>query len=282
MCGDVLWFEKQQRLSILFCIVRFYIKIYSIIQVFFAFLLKYLHFFAFLGMLSRMCCLLFEAVMLLRGIRSFVKRKGRSSVSTIDKEALMSKYGVSNATFSQTAPLILEIGFGMGDPLLTMAKENPDYHYIGAEVHEPGIVKLLSRIVKEDVSNITIFEGDVVPFLREAIPNGALSGVQIFFPDPWPKKRHHKRRLIQPDFVTLLVDKLVTGGFIHLATDWEDYANHMLTVMNEAPSMRNLSMDNTFIERPLNRPLTKFEERGIRLGHGVWDLKYIKQSVTPA
>ncbi|ALO47592.1 tRNA (guanosine(46)-N7)-methyltransferase TrmB [Pseudohongiella spirulinae] len=217
-----------------------------------------------------------------RPLRSFVIRAGR--LTTSQKEAL-DKYWVDyvieqtkqlldpEQVFGRKAPLVVEIGFGMGDSLAEMAMANPDKDYIGIEVHRPGVGKLLNTIAVNEITNLRIYCHDAVEILRDCIADHSLAGVQIFFPDPWHKKKHHKRRLIQPAFVEKLTAKLQPGGFIHLATDWQHYAEHMLEVMQANPALHNTAGADTWASHT-GRPETKFERRGHRLGHGVWDLVY--------
>jgi len=196
-------------------------------------------------------------------------------------ESLFPKYGVEFKQqpldlirlFERTAPTVLEIGFGMGDTLATMAMDDPDTNYIGIEVHHPGVGSLLATIEEKSINNIRTFCHDAVEVLEQAIPDQSLDGIQIFFPDPWPKKRHHKRRLIQSAFVDLLAKKLKPKGTLHFATDWKNYAEWIEEVMAEARSFSRLP-ENT----PHQRPTTKFEKRGLKLGHGVWDMIYIKNN----
>lgn len=180
--------------------------------------------------------------------------------------------------FPNRSPLILEIGFGMGDSLAKMAANNPENNYLGVEVHPPGVGSILNLIAEQKLSNIRIFHADAVQLLQQFIANESLAGVCLFFPDPWHKKRHHKRRIVNPDFVHLLQQKLQADGFFHMATDWENYAEHMLDVMQKNLHFVNQSRDNSYIERPDWRPETKFEKRGVRLGHGVWDLLFRKKN----
>ena len=167
---------------------------------------------------------------------------------------------------------MLEIGFGMGDATARIAAEQPDTGFLGVEVHEAGVGALLRRIGELGLANLRIVRHDAVEVLRQMVAPGALAGVHLFFPDPWPKKRHHKRRLVQPPFVHLLAERLAPGGHVHFATDWQPYAEQMLQVLSEAPLLQNTS--DGFAERPAYRPLTKFESRGLQLGHGVWDLLF--------
>lgn len=221
----------------------------------------------------------------LRTIRSFVLRTGRM---TPGQERAFAEHwpqkGLQRAdgmldyarVFGREAPVVLEIGFGMGASLVEMAKAAPDRDFIGIEVHRPGVGKLLHAMAEQGVDNIRVYCDDAVEVLQQCIPDSSLACVQIFFPDPWHKKKHNKRRLIQPEFVQQLRRKLQAGGVIHLATDWQDYAEQMLAVMSAAAGFRNLH--EGYAPRPESRPLTKFEKRGERLGHGVWDLLCEKRS----
>ncbi len=214
-----------------------------------------------------------------RHIRSFVLRQGR--VSTAQQRAidtLLPRYGISYAAqlldldraFGRAAPKILEIGFGMGDSTATIAQAHPENDYLALEVHTPGVGNLLKLIDAQQLTNIRIIQHDAVEVLRDMIGNATLDGVHIFFPDPWHKARHNKRRLIQAAFIAQLAQKLKPGGYIHVATDWQDYAEQILAVLGTEPLLQNTAAD--YAPRPSYRPLTKFEQRGIRLGHGVWDL----------
>jgi tRNA (guanine-N7-)-methyltransferase len=216
-----------------------------------------------------------------RRIKSFVLRQGRMSKgqqAALDR--VWPKYGLEpqgsllNLTelFGRDAPTYLEIGFGMGASLAKMAQDNPDRNYIGIEVHKPGVGALCKLIEESELSNIRIFNYDAVEILEKRIPPNSLSGVYLFFPDPWHKARHKKRRIVQPQFVANLAKHLVKDGEFHMATDWEDYAEHMMEVMSGAPDYINAAGEGQFTPRPDCRPLTKFEQRGHRLGHGVWDL----------
>ena len=219
----------------------------------------------------------------IRKIRSFVKREGRLTKGqaaalerTWPRMGLTHEQGLLDldTVFGRQAPTVLEIGFGMGKSLVAMAQAAPDKNFIGIEVHRPGVGACLMDAEEANLTNLRVYEHDAVEVLHDCIADNSLATVQVFFPDPWHKKRHHKRRLIQPEFVEALRKKLAIGGVLHLATDWENYAEHMLEVMSTASNWRNLAADNTYIPRPQERPLTKFEQRGERLGHGVWDLKF--------
>ena len=219
-----------------------------------------------------------------RPVRSFVLRMGRMTAgqqhamdSHWSSKGLLRETGVINyaQVFGRTAPIVLEIGFGMGASLVEMAEAAPQKDFIGIEVHRPGVGRLLHLMEAQGVENIRAYCDDAVEVLKQCIPDASLSCVQIFFPDPWHKKRHNKRRLIQPEFVQLLRQKLQVGGVIHLATDWQDYAEQMLEVMSAAEGFRN-QVETGYAPRPESRPLTKFEMRGERLGHGVWDLLFEK------
>jgi len=174
------------------------------------------------------------------------------------------------ACFGRRAPVILEIGFGMGDTTAQIAIAQPDVDFIGVEVHAPGVGSLLRRLDEAGVANVRVIQHDAVEVVREMIAPGSLAGIHVFFPDPWPKKRHHKRRLLQPPFVALLASRLAPGGTLHAATDWEEYAEEILAVLSAEPLLRNTA--DGFAPRPARRPRTKFEERGLKLGHGVRDL----------
>lgn len=221
-----------------------------------------------------------------REIRSFVLRQGK--ITKGQQNALenhLPTYGIEyaaqltdlNQSFQRDNAKIVEIGFGMGHATWQIAKANPDKDYLGIEVHLPGVGSLLMEIAEHNLSNLRVIRHDAVEVLKNMIPDNSLDGFHIFFPDPWHKKRHHKRRIIQPEFVELLASKLKTGGYIHLATDWEDYALWMLDILNANTTLHNTSPTNDYIERPDYRPLTKFENRGLKLGHGVWDLVFTKK-----
>lgn len=218
-----------------------------------------------------------------RPIRSFVRREGRLTAGQQRAlETLWPRYGIEYAenpldlpaVFGRRAPVTLEIGFGNGESLAEMARAMPERDFLGIEVHRPGVGRLLSRIEDLGLANVRVMCHDAVEVLRHRIPPGSLDTVQIFFPDPWHKKRHHKRRLIQPEFVSLLATRIRPGGTLHLATDWENYARHMLEILNASPAFRNTTED--FAPRPAHRPLTKFEQRGQTRGHGVWDIVFVR------
>ena len=220
-----------------------------------------------------------------RRIRSFVLRQGRLTKG--QERALVTgwpEFGVDyvetlldlSAVFGRAdSKKILEIGFGMGDATAKIAQALPDCDFLTVEVHTPGIGSLLKHVQELALTNIRIIQHDAVEVLQNMLPAMSLDGVHIFFPDPWHKKRHHKRRLIQTEFVKLLCSKLKTGAYIHVATDWQEYAEWVLEVLNAGPQLKNTAQD--YAQKPSYRPLTKFENRGIKLGHGVWDLVFLKQ-----
>jgi tRNA (guanine-N7-)-methyltransferase len=221
----------------------------------------------------------------LRRIRSFVKREGRLTKGqqrALDE--LFPRYGISlqqgeldlDVLFGRQAFRVLEIGFGNGASLAEMAANHPENDYLGIEVHRPGVGNLLLQIEKQELTNIRVSNDDAVEVLEQQIPNTSLDAVYLFFPDPWHKKKHHKRRIVQTEFVQLVWCKLKPGGIFHMATDWENYAEHMLEVMTKAKGFENVASKGNYIARPDYRPLTKFEQRGHRLGHGVWDLIFEK------
>ncbi len=180
-----------------------------------------------------------------------------------------------STVFGNHSPTFLEIGFGMGQTLLAMALRFPERNFVGVEVYRPGVGTLLAELKAQSVSNVRVFMHDAAVVLPQCIPNHSLHGVQVFFPDPWPKTRHHKRRLIQTPFVSLLVQKLIIGGRIHLATDWEDYAQHMRQTLNELTELTDVGDGSRG-----DRPITKYERRGALLGHGIWDLIFVKHHAT--
>jgi tRNA (guanine-N7-)-methyltransferase len=180
------------------------------------------------------------------------------------------------AVFGRSAPTVLEIGFGMGDATAQIAAAMPGTDFIGIEVHEPGVGALLKRIGEQHLTNLRLIRQDAVQVLQRMIPSASLAGVHIYFPDPWHKKRHHKRRLLQPAFVALLTTRLQPGGYLHCATDWQPYAEQMLQVLSAEPALANTAAG--YAPRPAWRPQTKFEARGLKLGHGVWDLLFKRSS----
>jgi tRNA (guanine-N7-)-methyltransferase len=195
-----------------------------------------------------------------------------------DYELIMSDLPWSfEKEFGRCADTVVEIGFGMGTSLLSMAQANPQVNYIGIEVHKAGVGSLAADLHDYQLPNVRIAAHDAVELFQSQIEDCSLSGVQIFFPDPWHKKRHHKRRLIQPEFIQLLARKIRRDGFLHCATDWQEYAEHILGVLTAEPTLRNQQATGGYSPRPESRPLTKFEKRGERLGHGVWDLIFIKK-----
>ncbi len=221
-----------------------------------------------------------------REIRSYVLRTGRMTAgqqqaydSGWQQWGLLHKDGILDAsnTFGRDGPLILEIGFGMGQSLLAMAEAAPACNFVGIEVHTPGVGKLIQGIDEQGVGNIRIYRHDAVHVLRDCISEQSLDTVQIFFPDPWHKRRHNKRRLIQATFVEQLRTRLKPGGMLHLATDWEDYARQMMKVLSATQGYENCHGQGQYAPRPDSRPLTKFEKRGERLGHGVWDLIFTSE-----
>mgnify|MGYP000323572570 FL=1 len=217
-------------------------------------------------------------------IRSFIRRQGRATAgqqnaidNVWDNYCLDPEKTYDYAqVFGRDAPLIVEIGFGNGSSLAAMAEANPDLNYLGIEVHRPGIGHLMLLLEEKGISNVKIYHHDAIEILEQKIPDHSLSGVHLFFPDPWQKRRHHKRRIVRPSFVDLLNDKLIPDGYFHAATDWDHYAKDMLKTLSANNKLRNTSTNNQYCERPEYRPLTKFENRGVRLGHGVWDLIFKK------
>ena len=217
-----------------------------------------------------------------RRIRSYVRREGRLTPAQQKAlETLWPRYGLSSesecragAIFGRVAPLTLEIGFGNGASLAEMAANEPETDFIGIDVHRPGIGRLLRELEQRGVDNVRVFCGDATEILEQSIADGTVDRVLLFFPDPWPKKKHHKRRLVQPAFVALVARKLRAGGHLHMATDWQAYAEHMLEVVSASPDFINCSKTGRYIDRPAYRPVTKFEKRGQRLGNAVWDLVF--------
>ena len=217
-------------------------------------------------------------------IRSFVTRAGRlSNAQAKAIETLGPQFCIPyvkeqfdfGKAFGRNAPTILEIGFGMGDTTAKIAACMPDKNFIGVEVHTPGVGSLLKLIGEQNLNNLRIIQHDAFEVVTNMIAPESLAGVHVFFPDPWHKARHNKRRLIQGPFVNLLVSRLIPGGYLHCATDWQEYAEQMLQVLGEEPALKNTA--DAYAPRPDYRPVTKFENRGLRLGHGVWDLVFTKR-----
>ena len=222
-----------------------------------------------------------------RAVKSFVMRAGRMTEGQqrgLDQG--WARFGLEldagaadfDALFGRRAPRTLEIGFGMGQSLLEMAAAAPEQDFIGVEVHTPGVGALLNGLMTQNLGNVRVYSCDAMEVLRQCVADASLDRLLLFFPDPWHKSRHHKRRIVQPAFAELVRQKLKIGGVLHMATDWEAYAEYMLEVMNVAPGYRNLAADGRWVARPPERPTTKFERRGERLGHGVWDLKFQRES----
>ena len=216
-----------------------------------------------------------------RPVRSYVLRGGRlGSGQQRALAALAPRYVLPwaptpidpAAVYGRRAPLVVEIGFGMGAATAQIAAAQPERDFLGIEVHEAGVGALLERVDEQGLDNLRIVRHDAVPVLQQMIAPASLAGVHVYFPDPWPKKRHHKRRLVQPGFVALLATRLTPGGYLHCATDWQPYAEQMLQVLGAEPLLVNTAAG--YAERPAQRPLTKFEARGLALGHGVWDLVF--------
>ncbi len=201
-----------------------------------------------------------------------------SGAQRLAHDELLPVYGVPyerrlldfEQVFERRAPTILEIGFGMGETTAKIAAQHPENNFIGIEVHSPGVGSLLKQIAEHELTNVRVIQHDAVEVVRDMIAPGSLRGIHVFFPDPWPKKRHHKRRLLQPAFVSALSQCLERGGYLHVATDWQEYAEHILEVLTAEPTLENSAQH--FAPRPAHRPQTKFETRGLRLGHGVWDM----------
>jgi len=225
-----------------------------------------------------------------RRIRSFVLRAGR--VTAAQERALTELWPIHGLDFNDAAidldaafgresvtqrPRCLEIGFGAGEVIGALAEAHPEIDYLGIEVHRSGVGRLLLRAEEAQLSNVRVICHDAVEVLKAAIADASFDEVLVFFPDPWHKKRHHKRRLLDSEFIALLNTKIKQGGILRLATDWQDYAEQILAVANANPDLESLSTDGTYVERPDFRPATRFERRGARLGHGVWDLAYRKR-----
>lgn len=216
-------------------------------------------------------------------IRSYVIRGGR--MTDAQKKAFdhaWEIYGLSlfsgeldqQVIFGRVAPLVVEVGFGMGDSLLEMAKAQPDSDFVGIEVHPPGVGRLINNAAKEGLTNLRVYMADAVDVLEDCFVDKSIDRFQLYFPDPWHKKKHNKRRIVQPEFMQLIRRKLAVGGVSHMATDWEPYADYMMEVMSAAEGFSNQAGEYSYAPRPDYRPLTKFEKRGERLGHGVWDLLF--------
>jgi len=216
-------------------------------------------------------------------IRSYVLRQGRYSAAQQRAFAeLMPRFGLAycaapldfRRTFGRESAVIAEVGFGMGETTASIASQNPANDYLAIEVHSPGVGSLLRQIDAGGLANIRIVQHDAVEVMRDMVPAGSLAAIHVFFPDPWPKKRHHKRRLLQPAFVELAASRLAPGGLLHVATDWQEYADQVLEVLRATPGLVNTA--EGFADRPAWRPETKFERRGLKLGHAVWDLVFAK------
>jgi tRNA (guanine-N7-)-methyltransferase len=225
-----------------------------------------------------------------RHIRSFVLRAGRTTLAQERALAdLWPSYGLDpgdtafdlDAVFGRRARRCLEIGFGAGEVIGDLAEHHPEIDYLGIEVHKSGVGRLLLQAAQAALTNVRVICKDAVEVLRDYIPDASFDEVLVFFPDPWHKKRHHKRRLIEEQFVALLAARLRDGGVLRLATDWQGYAEQMLAVCNACPALESLSPDGTYVMRPDFRSPTRFERRGARLGHGVWDLAYVKGARQP-
>jgi len=219
-----------------------------------------------------------------RSIRSYVLRQGRTTAAQARAlRELLPRYGIAysprpldlDAAFGRTAPKFLEIGFGMGETTAAIAAAHPENDYLGVEVHTPGVGSLLRRVHALGLANVRVIQHDAVEVLEHMLAPASLDGVHVFFPDPWPKKRHHKRRLVQPALATLLASRMKPGAYLHVATDWQDYADHVLAVLSSAPALANAAAG--FVPRPASRPETKFERRGRALGHRVWDVLFRKR-----
>ncbi|WP_353242815.1 tRNA (guanosine(46)-N7)-methyltransferase TrmB [Providencia sp.] len=219
----------------------------------------------------------------MRRVRSFVRRQGRLTKRQEDAlEKEWAEMGIDfinepfdfAKVFNNSNPVTLEIGFGMGASLVTMASQNPQQNFLGIEVHAPGVGACLASAKEENVSNVRVMCHDAIEVLDCMVPNESLAMVQLFFPDPWHKAKHNKRRIVQAPFAEKIRSKLAVGGVFHMATDWEPYAEHMLDVMKSVEGYKNLSPTGDYVPRPESRPETKFEKRGQRLGHGVWDLMF--------
>jgi tRNA (guanine-N7-)-methyltransferase len=215
-----------------------------------------------------------------RPIRSYVLRQGRTTPAQQRAlKELFPKYGIAFSSAklhsARYAPLVLEVGSGMGETTIAIAKAHPEADFIAVEVHAPGVGALLNAIERERLTNVRVIRHDAVEVLERMVEDASLVAIHLFFPDPWPKKRHHKRRLLQPPFVSLLASRLKPGGYVHVATDWAEYAQQILEVLSAEAMLVNTVQG--FAPRPDYRPLTKFEQRGLKLGHGVWDVVFRKK-----
>ncbi len=219
----------------------------------------------------------------LRTIRSYVRREGR--ITRAQQRALTelwTKYGLDDGmkeldfveVYGREAPVVMEIGFGNGDNLYDLARVNPDTDFLGVEVHRPGIGSLLLKLAREGIDNVRIICADAATVVARQIPRASLAAVYLLFPDPWPKKRHHKRRLLQHAFLTQIVECLRPGGDLQVATDWQDYADHVLDVAAQVPGLINVAGDGSYVLSPRERVATRFERRGRRLGHQIWELHF--------
>ena len=218
-----------------------------------------------------------------RDIRSFVRRERRM---TPTQQRLFSsqwlRYGINPnvviddlmSLFDRDAPCWLEIGFGNGEALVNMAVTHPEKNYLGVEVHTPGVGKLLTGLDQENIANVRVFKHDAMEVIKQQLPDESLDAVLLFFPDPWPKRRHHRRRLLQSSFLELIACKLKPGGFFHMATDWRGYAEHAMKLLSASPWFHNQNPKGGYVERPLYRPITKFERRGRKLGYDIYDLVF--------
>lgn len=217
-----------------------------------------------------------------RKIRSFVRREGRiTPAQRLALEVLWPRYGLDAgsllepaAVFGRRAPLTLEIGFGNGSALAQLAANAPAEDFLGIEVHSPGIGRLLLTLERQGIGNVRLYREDALEVLQRCLPPACLDRLLLLFPDPWPKKRHHKRRIVQPEFIELAASRLRPGGILHMATDWEDYAAQMLAVAQHSEALRNCAGRDRYAQRPAYRPLTRFEQRGLELGHRVRDLLF--------
>ena len=219
-----------------------------------------------------------------QSIRSFVLRQGRMSPAQHHAyDTLMPRYGIAfsdqpldvDAAFGRAAPTVLEIGCGMGETTARIAAAMPERNFLGVEVHTPGVGALLKLIDAGALTNLRVIQHDAVEVVQHMLREDSLAGVHLFFPDPWPKARHHKRRIVQAPFVKLLASRLAPGGYLHCATDWEPYAQWMLEVLSSEPALQNTAQ--SFAPQPAYRPVTKFETRGVKLGHGVWDILFTRK-----